>query len=206
MAYKRHRLALLHLDYRKWRKENSLGKLQHRLRLGQHARRVHPTSTTAQNDAVAKLMYNCGVSVDMGYGTGASGAQSSKIPGALSTYFGYDKGMAYLQRDCYGINQWGGDHIQRTRSQASGTLRRYIQFRTRQPGGTRICVTDTATDITTSTGMERNERRILQAHGSRPGQPGHRRRRKRIQLRTRSHCGNQEGRRGLKGTYNVLHG
>ena len=42
----------------------------------------------------------------MGYGTGASGAQSSKIPGALSTYFGYDKGMAYLQRDCYGINQW----------------------------------------------------------------------------------------------------
>ncbi len=64
------------------------------------------TSTTAQNDAVAKLMYNCGVSVDMGYGTGASGALSSKIPGALSTYFGYDKGMAYLQRDCYGINQW----------------------------------------------------------------------------------------------------
>lgn len=31
------------------------------------------TSTTAQNDAVAKLMYHCGVSVDMGYGTGASG-------------------------------------------------------------------------------------------------------------------------------------
>ncbi len=80
MAYKRHRLALLHLDYRKWRKKTLSASFNTAYDWANMLDEYTSTSTTAQNDAVAKLMYNCGVSVDMGYGTGASGAQSSKIP------------------------------------------------------------------------------------------------------------------------------
>ncbi len=48
--------------------------------------------TTAQANAVARLMYACGVSVDMNYGgnsTAGSGAVTEDMATAMTTYFGY---------------------------------------------------------------------------------------------------------------------
>ncbi|MGD0711029.1 MAG: C10 family peptidase [Bacteroidales bacterium] len=46
-------------------------------------------NVTSSNTAVATLMYDCGVSVDMTYGTSGSGAQETAIPNALISYFNY---------------------------------------------------------------------------------------------------------------------
>lgn len=55
--------------------------------------------TATQANAVAQLMKAVGYSVDMGYGTNASGAISSKQGDALVKYFKYSKAVRYLQRD-----------------------------------------------------------------------------------------------------------
>lgn len=55
------------------------------------------SSTVAQKNAVAYLMHACGISVDMGYGTSASGAVTSKVPGALIQYFDYAKESTFIQ-------------------------------------------------------------------------------------------------------------
>ena len=62
--------------------------------------------TTEQSDAVATLMYHCGVSVDMNYGTGSSGAQSSAVPGAMIDYFRYSPSATLVSRDAYTDAQW----------------------------------------------------------------------------------------------------
>lgn len=67
------------------------------------------TYNSDQANAVATLMYHCGVAVDMKYGqivSGGSGASSSKIPYALYTYFGYDKSAQWVQRDYYTDEEW----------------------------------------------------------------------------------------------------
>lgn len=68
---------------------------------------VYDESATAeQNIAVALLMQAAGYSVDMNYSPSGSGAVSNKIASALGKYFGYDKGMQYLQRDYYTLYDW----------------------------------------------------------------------------------------------------
>lgn len=65
--------------------------------------------TEAQANAVATLMYHCGVSVNMNYDSaknGGSGASSSNIPNAISTYFGYDKSAQHIQRKYYTDEEW----------------------------------------------------------------------------------------------------
>lgn len=47
------------------------------------------TSPMAQVNEVAKLLYHCGVSVNMMYSPDGSGANSEDVPGALRKYFGY---------------------------------------------------------------------------------------------------------------------
>lgn len=57
------------------------------------------SSTDAEKNAVAKLMYDCGISCNMDYGlseTGGSGASSLKQAYGLYNYFGYDKGMRHV--------------------------------------------------------------------------------------------------------------
>ena len=66
------------------------------------------SSTTEQVDAVATLMYQCGVSVEMDYGinsVGGSGAYSSNIPNALMNYFNYKSGVVYRNKSNYN-NTW----------------------------------------------------------------------------------------------------
>ena len=59
-----------------------------------------------EGNAVAYLMKACGYSVEMNYGTDASGAIGNLISGALSTYFGYDKSARYVSRLPYSDAQW----------------------------------------------------------------------------------------------------
>lgn len=63
-------------------------------------------STDAEKMAVATLMYQCGVAVDMDYGPETSGADFRQAAGALVKYFNYDRGIRSLSRDCYGIDEW----------------------------------------------------------------------------------------------------
>ena len=63
------------------------------------------TSTTAQKKAVARLMYHCGVSVDMNYGPDGSGIQDlNKSKNAFTQYFGYNATL--YKREYYSNNQW----------------------------------------------------------------------------------------------------
>ena len=62
--------------------------------------------TDAQADAVATLMYACGVSVDMDYTADESGANAFKIATSLNTYFDYDSNAAYIQRSFFEYEEW----------------------------------------------------------------------------------------------------
>ncbi|MDR2963311.1 MAG: thiol protease/hemagglutinin PrtT [Bacteroidales bacterium] len=63
------------------------------------------TPTTAQNTAVATLIYNVGVSCNMDYGT-SSGAYTMDMANALINNFGYDANLQYCQRDYYSEDEW----------------------------------------------------------------------------------------------------
>ncbi|MDR3184474.1 MAG: C10 family peptidase, partial [Prevotellaceae bacterium] len=67
------------------------------------------SSTGAPASAVATLMYHCGAGVKMDYNTsanGGSGAYSQDVVQALKTYFNYDAGIAYHQRNYYTYAVW----------------------------------------------------------------------------------------------------
>lgn len=57
--------------------------------------------TELQANAVSQLMLACGISVDMRYGTSASGTPAQFIPYALWQYFGYDPNIRCIERDCF---------------------------------------------------------------------------------------------------------
>lgn len=63
-------------------------------------------ATQEQKDAVAKLMYACGVSVNMNYTSDSSGASDIYIPYALKEYYKYDKDIQLLRRDYYSDEDW----------------------------------------------------------------------------------------------------
>jgi hypothetical protein len=56
--------------------------------------------------AIALLMYHCGVAVDMQYGPQGSGAHSQDVPDAIFNYFRYTKSANRLDRDLYTRNEW----------------------------------------------------------------------------------------------------
>ena len=64
-----------------------------------------PNDVWSQNDAVATLMYHCGVSVDMDYGPDGSGAQSADVETAMRMYFGYTSAK-YKERSNYEDEEW----------------------------------------------------------------------------------------------------
>lgn len=63
------------------------------------------SGTDTQKNAVAKLMYHCGVATYMDYDT-ESGAYTTDAAYALKTNFGYNKNLQYLWRDYTPINEW----------------------------------------------------------------------------------------------------
>jgi hypothetical protein len=62
-------------------------------------------SSSTQNDAVATLMYNCGVAINTDY-VQSSSAFSIDVAIALSTYFGYDKNIQIYSRDYCSRTKW----------------------------------------------------------------------------------------------------
>lgn len=76
-----------------------------------------PNVVNSQNNAVATLMYHCGVSVEMDYGVAATGGSSAYIINAaspivhcsehaLKTYFGYKTSMQGLRRVNFTQTNW----------------------------------------------------------------------------------------------------
>ena len=63
-------------------------------------------STDEEIEAVALLMYHCGVSVDMGFGPNGSGAYSGDVPYAIKHYFSYSNQANDEYRDYYSLTQW----------------------------------------------------------------------------------------------------
>ena len=64
------------------------------------------SSPQIQIDAVATLMYHCGVSVDMNYGTNTSSASSRKVRDAFINYFRFSPSTRYVSRDAYTDDLW----------------------------------------------------------------------------------------------------
>lgn len=62
--------------------------------------------SSAEANAVATLMRQCGASVNMNYSSYASGAYSFDVPEALVKYFDYNPSMEMLMRDYYSQHQW----------------------------------------------------------------------------------------------------
>lgn len=56
-------------------------------------------SPTAVQQALGTLLYHCGVSVDMNYGTDGSSTPSNKVPDALTNYFGYSSSVALVHKN-----------------------------------------------------------------------------------------------------------
>lgn len=65
-----------------------------------------PQATSNQTNAVATLMYACGVGVNMGYGSKESGASSVFVVPALIEYFNYDKGANLAMRNYCSSSEW----------------------------------------------------------------------------------------------------
>jgi hypothetical protein len=68
-----------------------------------------PNNVTSTNNAVATLMYHCGVSVDMVYGVSSLGGSSAKtldVADALVKYFNYPSTIQGLYRVNYSDAQW----------------------------------------------------------------------------------------------------
>jgi len=66
-------------------------------------------SGTEAENAVATLMYHCGVAANMTYNSvnnGGSEASSFKAAQGMINYFGYDKGMSYEERAYYTDDEW----------------------------------------------------------------------------------------------------
>lgn len=61
--------------------------------------------TQEQLDAVSLLGLDCGIAVNMRYGSGSSGARSIYQPMALANYFRYDPGVQLYFRDFYSLSE-----------------------------------------------------------------------------------------------------
>jgi len=63
-------------------------------------------STEAQRNAVAKLLLDCGVSVETWYRSGTSLGYTDKVCTSLIDYFNYDPSMSFVHRNYYTKREW----------------------------------------------------------------------------------------------------
>ena len=64
------------------------------------------TSSPTQVNAVATLLYHCGVAVKMNYGSRGSSVNSNNIVSGIKTYFGYPSTVRYIERENYNDASW----------------------------------------------------------------------------------------------------
>jgi PKD repeat protein len=62
-----------------------------------------PNKLTSNNEAVATLIFHCGVSVDMNYNINGSGAWD---PSAFAKYFKYSSNIKFVQMNSYSYSEW----------------------------------------------------------------------------------------------------
>ena len=67
---------------------------------------IRNSSPQVEIDAIATLMYHCGVAVDMMYAIDGSGSYSYLVPGAISSYFSYTNQSALKSRDNFSYDNW----------------------------------------------------------------------------------------------------
>lgn len=65
-----------------------------------------PDQLSAENPDVAELMFQCGVSVEMNYSAGGSGAITSEARNSLVAYFNYSPSSFYAEKSTYTELQW----------------------------------------------------------------------------------------------------
>jgi hypothetical protein len=65
-----------------------------------------PNAVHEPNDAVARLLYHCGVAVDMMYAPDGSGAYSQTVPGAMIQYFKYNNSTQQKMKNSYSSANW----------------------------------------------------------------------------------------------------
>lgn len=64
------------------------------------------SSPSTQINAVATLMWHCGVAIDMGYGPYGSGAIPSNVATALTSYFNYSNDLSVVYKANYDNSTW----------------------------------------------------------------------------------------------------
>ncbi|MFB6316930.1 thiol protease/hemagglutinin PrtT [Saccharicrinis sp. FJH54] len=67
---------------------------------------LNATSSASEVEAVAKLMYDCGVSVSMNYGITASGSTMNRLANALRNYFGYEQDLRIMHMHNFTYQDW----------------------------------------------------------------------------------------------------
>lgn len=67
---------------------------------------LNENSEHVEIEAVATMLWHCGVSVEMMYGANSSGAYSNDVPYALQHYFMYSPDMHGIYRNDYSSEQW----------------------------------------------------------------------------------------------------
>ena len=65
-----------------------------------------PYDASGTNDYLARLLYHCGVAVNMSYGEDGSGSQTYKIVTGLENYFKYSTDADYVQMQDYSASGW----------------------------------------------------------------------------------------------------
>ncbi len=65
-----------------------------------------PNAASGSNLELAKMLYHCGVAVDMNYGIDGSGTQTSYIPNALKNYFKYNTACSFKYKTSYTQTAW----------------------------------------------------------------------------------------------------
>lgn len=68
--------------------------------------RLRNSSPQVEIEAVALLMYHCGIAVDMHYAIDGSGAYSNDVPDRIRQYFGYSNQAVLRSRDSYSYADW----------------------------------------------------------------------------------------------------
>ena len=67
---------------------------------------MYASDATGDYSEIARLLYHCGVSVNMGYGLDGSGTQTDKVATALPRNFGYDEDLVHFVEKPDSDDEW----------------------------------------------------------------------------------------------------
>jgi hypothetical protein len=65
-----------------------------------------PNQISSKNNAIATLMYHCGVSISMNYSVDGSSASTAQVAESLKKYFGYATTLKYVENKNYTQSGW----------------------------------------------------------------------------------------------------